>query len=333
MLPLFYKQDIDNRKHQINTLKIFNDNVKEITEDSEYEIPFACGENNLILKISLANDFPKEKPILSITPSIIHPWLNENGIITSAPGLLNFTIHSDLGRVVQAIIREFQRNPPRLAASKNVISQSIPVLEKENRTSPGFSTNYNFSPPSIGPSVPTKKNLMSHPYQNSIITDLNKLSLEELRFIDENEDRQMEYINEFPYIKDNHRVLDELILEVEELADENLKKEHHLQELKETVDFKIEEVAKLAFENERLYTIYQNFSENYSPRNIQEKLAVAAKKADEDSEKIAESFLQGNLDVDKFLNLFIKTKALCQLRKTKEEKLCHQLDRLEKAGF
>lgn len=53
------------------------------------------------------------RPILKISPSINHLWVNASGDeIINAPGLLNFTRHSDLGRVVQAVIRELQRRPP-----------------------------------------------------------------------------------------------------------------------------------------------------------------------------------------------------------------------------
>lgn len=40
---------------------------------------------------------------------------------------LQFTIHSDLGRVVQAIIREFQRTPPPLASNSTVVSPSVSI--------------------------------------------------------------------------------------------------------------------------------------------------------------------------------------------------------------
>lgn len=39
--------------------------------------------------VILCPKFPLEKPVLKIFPSVQHPWINENGEITSAPGLLN----------------------------------------------------------------------------------------------------------------------------------------------------------------------------------------------------------------------------------------------------
>lgn len=60
---------------------------------------------------------------------------------------------------------------------------------------------------------------------------------------------------------------------------------------------------------------------------------MAAVAAEKDSEKIADSFLNGDIDVDKFLSRYLKTRTLCQTRKTKEERFSQQLNNLEKAGF
>ncbi|KAJ4440263.1 hypothetical protein ANN_08402 [Periplaneta americana] len=103
-----------NRKRQIDTLKVFNDNVTEI-QDVEYRVEFNVGGYGMAILVSLSPEFPLEKPVLKVTPQTDHPWVNEQSEIISAPGLLNFTVHSDLGRVVQTIIREFERRPPPLA--------------------------------------------------------------------------------------------------------------------------------------------------------------------------------------------------------------------------
>ncbi|XP_018568891.1 vacuolar protein sorting-associated protein 37A [Anoplophora glabripennis] len=330
MLPRLFKTEADLRKHQINTLKIFNDNVVEITEGEEYEISFNSGVNKLCLKITLSKEFPKEKPILKIVPEVVHHWVGSDGQIKSAPGLLNFTVHSDLGRVVQAIIREFQRTPPPLVSnhSSNIVS---PTLDSEKRTSPinfhsSFSTIKSFSPP---PHMPQP----SFVHQTVPFPELANMSLEELQLLNENIDMQDDFVNELPQIKEQNKHLDDVIVQVEELAEANLSKQNKLNELKSNIDSKIEHVTKLAFENGRLHAIYQNFSDKFSPRNIKEQLRLGAEKADLDCEKIADRFLNGEIDVDRFVNDFIKTKALCQTRKTKEEKLSYQLDKLDRAGF
>lgn len=53
-----------------------------------------------------------------------------------------------------------------------------------------------------------------------------------------------------------------------QIIDLNLSKEKQLEELQKDIDFRIQEVTKLAFENERLNITYQNLSDKYSPENI-----------------------------------------------------------------
>lgn len=65
-------------------------------------------------------------PKLTLEPCLVHPWVDGNGEIKS-PGLVNFTVNSDLGRVCQAIIREFEKKPPQL-----VSVPSVPVLAQSN---------------------------------------------------------------------------------------------------------------------------------------------------------------------------------------------------------
>lgn len=119
--------------------------------------------------------------------------------------------------------------------------------------------------------------------------ELANLSLEELQLLNTNIDVQDEFVNDLPQIKEQNKQLDDLILQVEELAGDffnffrvnnsfvylciffseaNVSKQDKLEELRNNIDSRIEFVTKLAFENERLHGIYQNFSDKFSPRNI-----------------------------------------------------------------
>lgn len=63
--------------------------VIEVKTGSEYCIAFGSGRNELTLQILLSSDFPNEKPVLKIIPVVAHQWVNTEGEITAAPGLLN----------------------------------------------------------------------------------------------------------------------------------------------------------------------------------------------------------------------------------------------------
>lgn len=116
--------------------------------------------------------------------------------------------------MVQAIIREFERNPPPLLCEKSSnASPTVPIL---GRISPNYSLNYmgkqNFSPPSTSGSA----------YNQSIVfPELNSLTIEELKFINENEDRQDDFIDNLPQVKERNKLLNEIVGQIENLAGMN----------------------------------------------------------------------------------------------------------------
>ncbi|CAH1994977.1 unnamed protein product [Acanthoscelides obtectus] len=350
MLPRLYKTDAEIRKYQINTLMVFNDNVREIYEGEEYEIGFTSGGNSFSLKVHLSRDFPNDKPKLKVYPVVHHHWVDSDGVIQSAPGLLSFNVHSsDLGRVVQAIIREFQRDPPPLASSISFTTTSTSINNGEVHqsspltyplfTSPNpvfTSAHSRVSIPSYDPSFTY---LAQHAQQSSYtqktyaFPELSHMCIEELKFLNENVDRQNEFIDELPLIREQNKAMDNLAVQIEEMAASNLSKKGVLEQLRKDVDQKVDEVTELVLENEQLLASYQSLSDKYAPRNIQEELRKAARKMEGESEKVAENFLNGSIDVDNFVSNFIRTRMISQARKTKEEKLGQQLDQLERAGF
>ncbi|XP_024875346.1 vacuolar protein sorting-associated protein 37A-like, partial [Temnothorax curvispinosus] len=93
MISRIFRGEIENvavkRKRQIDTLKIFNDNVIELRENVDYQVEFQAGDRRMAIMVSLSPNFPLEKPVLRVSPPISHPWCNEHSEITSAPGLLN----------------------------------------------------------------------------------------------------------------------------------------------------------------------------------------------------------------------------------------------------
>lgn len=115
--------------------------------------------------------------------------------------------------------------------------------------------------------------------------------------------------------------------------EDNLSREERLNQLREDIEARIEEATKLALENEKMIGVYQSLSDKYSPKNIKEQLRVAVEDAEVESEQIAKDFLDGSLQLNDFVTMYLEKRTLCHNRKTKEEKLAEQLHNLEKAGF
>lgn len=80
------KGDQQLRKRQIDTLKIFNDNVLTIKEDESYAIDFKAGEIDAKIIIIIGQEF---HPVLVIEPHLDHAWLDSSGSVTKSPGILN----------------------------------------------------------------------------------------------------------------------------------------------------------------------------------------------------------------------------------------------------
>lgn len=399
------------RKRQIDTLKIFNDNVVELREDVDYQVEFHAGERRMAIVVSLSPNFPLEKPVLRVSPPVSHPWCNEHSEITCAPGLLNFSVHSDLGRVVQAIIREFSKNPPQLLedispgstkSHRNLQgrnSPSYPLQQYPEVPSTSFNSyyntqfphlsstsastsiyNYNYtnsgqtyvsnsksfgSTPHHSTYIPSSRNnatstqytsnqhgtayLNSH-YANTnyqplpsqtqsktpqsiIFPELNSLTNEELKRLSEDDDRLDDFLEKHSQIKDINATIEDAMDWVEKTAEANIAKEPELRQLQTDVAEKVKKVAILKARYDHLIQRYNKLSEVFTPDHIKECLRKAADESHEESEKIAEDFLNRKIDVERFLSTYIECRKLGQARRTKEEKLAHQLNELKRAGY
>lgn len=315
MLPRQYNNtiyDLDFRKRQIDTLKVFNDNVHEITQNEEYTIKFESGDRTSYINVQLGNNFPSEKPKIMVSPPVSHPWVNSNGSdVENAPGLLNYSKHSDLGRVVQAIIRQFEKFPPPLLSTNKV------------------------SPNSSNVNIKTGSPLNKFTIQSTNdydLPDLSALSLEELKKLDTDPEFFDDFIEEMSVVQHLNDELDSMINQVENISKKNESKELHLNELKLKLNDDFTALKKLGEKCDQLNLKYVKKSEEFAPQHIRELLQIAASNLDTDCEKHIEQFLSGKIDVQTFLNCYTCSKKLSAKRKAKEERLNHQLSALERAG-
>ncbi|XP_049883897.1 vacuolar protein sorting-associated protein 37A [Pectinophora gossypiella] len=298
MLPRSYYSEQDIKKRQIDTLKIFNEHVTELQPEAEYRVDFAADGKNMNLNIILSPEFPNEKPAIFVNPPIHHPWVGENSNqVIGAPGLLNYTQHSDLGRVVQAIIREFQK--------------SLPNLQTDEKC--------NDSP-------------QSHVSAQSLMfPDLNELTIDELQEIADNPDLQDKLLQNNPALVELELETEELMGSIEQIAQDNLAKQRTLDKLKSEVIDRISTIVQMKINYEELNRKHQRLADMYDPHRIRECVRGAALRADEDAEMIAEQFLHGNLPVEVFISKFAEKRALGQARRAREERLAHQLAQLDRA--
>ncbi|XP_065349500.1 vacuolar protein sorting-associated protein 37A [Cloeon dipterum] len=304
----------DKRSKQINTLKVFNENVYEKVPGEEYQVEPLAGD--FIIFIKLPANFPDSKPSIIVVPAISHPWVDEKtGEVSNAPGVRNFSEHSDLGRVVHAIVRELTKR-----------QQQIGTPVKQIATSPPSAPN------TFGQIGQPNLNLADNE-QSMLRSALSSLSVAQLQSLTESEDQCDEFLEQLPPIKILEDEIDRIIAENEQISKETLEREGRLQELKEKVQEKVARVQSLSNHYEELSISYQELSNKFMPSAIKESLHSAAHECDQRSDKIAEQFLEGEMDIDAFLSDYIDARKMGHSRRVKEEKLSKQLHDLEKASY
>lgn len=310
MIPRQFNYDPDFRKRQIDTLKIFNDNVQVIKENEEYSTTFTSGGRQISITVLLGPNFPNERPRIVATPPVQHHWCNANGEIDKAPGLLNYTPHSDLGRIVQAITREFEKFPPPFISENPQSSPERDASNVENTKSPTISSASECN-----------------------IPELSKLSLDELKKLDSDPEFFDDFIEELSVVQTLNNELDTMISEVERISKENESKECHLSDMKTKLKNDFHTLKSLGEKYEKLNSQYMKKSQEFAPQHIRELLQIAVSNSDSDCEKHVESFLSGKIDVQTFLNQYTESKKISAMRKAKEERLAHQLNALERAAL
>uniref|UniRef100_A0A182VK27 VPS37 C-terminal domain-containing protein n=1 Tax=Anopheles merus TaxID=30066 RepID=A0A182VK27_ANOME len=318
------------RKRQIDTLKIFNHNVQEVKENEEYLVNFDCGGREIAINILLGSGFPNEKPKLIVSPILRHPWVNgTTGEIENAPGILNYTIHSDLGRIVQAVGREFEKHPPQFV-NESTPQHHAPPPPASAAANQHHQQCRNGNVPDYG--VDNRNALLSPSHEPDPF-GLRNLTTDELSRLNADEDYLEEFIAKLPFLQHQNDEMDQLLAGIESLAVDNLARKQTVEERKAKLESLALEFKELGQQWESMNQRYQRKAEDFSPQHIKELLQIAVSTADNKSDDEAQRFLAGQSDVGTFLQNFIESRKLYTMRKAKEERLVQQLTALERAAF
>ncbi|XP_077462464.1 vacuolar protein sorting-associated protein 37A isoform X2 [Stigmatopora argus] len=152
-------------------------------------------------------------------------------------------------------------------------------------------------------------------------SELSELNLTQLSDMSEKEDDLLRFFVTLPQLKIVSSDKEELVTNIVEMAKRNLMMEPRLEGKRQDVIFKFEQLTQLKSVFETKIQRQHDLSESRRVSTLQTRLKVAAHQAEEDSEGIAETFLEGLIDIDEFLICFIEKRMLCHSRRAKEEKL------------
>ncbi|XP_072481753.1 vacuolar protein sorting-associated protein 37A isoform X2 [Notamacropus eugenii] len=255
------------KQRLIESLRAAHASLAEIQKDVEYRLPFTVNNLTVSINIFLPPQFPQEKPVISVYPPIRHHLMDKHGVYVACPLVNNFTMHSDLGKIIQSLLDEFWKNPPVLAPSS-----AFPYLSQ--------------------------------------LTEMN-----------EQEDAFLARFSALPQLKQVITDKESLVRSIEELARKNLLLEPGLEAKRQTVLSKYELLTQMKSGFEKKMQRQHELSESCSASALQARLKVAAHEAEEESDTLAEDFLEGKMEIDDFLSSFMEKRTICHCRRAKEEKL------------
>ncbi|KAK1174812.1 vacuolar protein sorting-associated protein 37A [Acipenser oxyrinchus oxyrinchus] len=359
----------EQRQRQIESLKTAHSNLAEIQKDVEYRIPFTINNTTISINILLPPQFPQEKPSVSVYPHIRHHLVDShNGTMVTSPLITNFTMHSDLGKIIQSIMDEFWNNPPVLAsgssgfafmynkpsgippyppqgfhfpafpqqeASRPVAPAPMQIPGTDSMPAPplGFNITRPVAPayglitdlPLPVPTADSLAGLNGYTYKMPEIPEtfqeLSELSTSQLKDMSDQEDVLLEHFVCLPQLKQVTSDKDELVKNIIEMSKNNLQLEPQLEGKRQEVLYKYEQITEMKSAFETKMQRQHELSESCSLSALQARLKVAAHQAEEESEDIAEDFLEGKIEIDDFLTNFMEKRTLCHCRRSKEEKL------------
>ena len=311
------------RRKQINTLLVFNENVKEICQDVEYRIFFKADSSRFAVVIYLPKEFPSQRPDIKIFRAtqiedkedidpkvrLKHPWLDsDNNSVTGAPGLNAFGAHSDLGRVVQAIRREFEKNAPRnLDLASNESNGAIALKNaSHNKQNTVMTSTYNHSQA-----------------QQQCFSEINELTKEDLKEIldDPVAFRQFYQSLDNSVLTEMDKKQDELKKSIHDLISSNRGISLELKEKQNSLQIKSAELLGLKEVCNSSEATLKKSVRNLTKASICDNLNLASHNDELESDQCADQFLRGETQLDDFLNSYIELRKRHHVRKSKSEKL------------
>ncbi|KAK3100579.1 hypothetical protein FSP39_022103 [Pinctada imbricata] len=337
-----------HRAKQIDSLKKAKLNPLESIPNTEYRIPFKCGQSSFQLVVTLPPLFPQDPPMIVLNPPAMHPWLDGLSKVVGCPALNAFSMHSSLANVVQSILDEFKRNPPQLGSQNFGAPGGMPYpgptpgLSMPPPPVSGYTPPYISAPQYNSPSLPPSQILSSSssstdiqppgrrtptnndytvPDVNVAFPELSSKSLTQLNEMLNEEEKILEMIQKLPEVCRLQEVREEISNECIQLARDNLSKKPAILQMKQQVSDRQSLLRSAQQEFESDQRKLMSMSDQFHPTNIQTNLKVALMEAEEESENIVEELLSKKVDIDEFTQRFIKTRTLCHSRRAKDEKL------------
>ena len=322
------------RRKQINTLRIFNENVIETRQDVEFQMSFdVTGPLTLVMLILLQRDFPAgARPTIRVIPkdgpnaALQHPWINEANEVVGSPGLNSFrSSMTDLGRVVQAIKREFEKNPPVVLADSATASSRLThrAATKQKSLSPPESSIKSMLPPTeltltASRSIPEIEELSQEQLEElkkdpvAFGVFYRKLEVATMTTLDGHAGHLKKEIQSLLDSSNDCNSGRSLTEELEDKKQLFLERKQEFHSICQTSRDKVE-LLKSTMETLDTFKLCDN-------------LSIASQTDELESDKCAEAFLAGDMPLDDFLADYVNIRTRHHIRKSKVERFATVTD-------
>ncbi|KAL2714332.1 vacuolar protein sorting-associated protein 37B [Vespula squamosa] len=150
---------------------------------------------------------------------------------------------------------------------------------------------------------------------------LTLLSNEELKDILNDDSKFEDIVKDIKQFKELETEKEVLMASNRSLAEFNLSKQPELEEGKQILKELSDKGHRLCFSVKEKLNEMKDRSGTMTVDTALDLLQAAAAEIEEESEKVAEKFLAGNIEVDEFLEQFLSRRKLMHLRKVKVDKI------------
>lgn len=311
-------------------------------DDSTYDTVFQTTKGDtLIVRVHLPQSGTKAKaPAMTMAGvKAKHPWLDSRMRVTGYSAIASDDAWRNsrllLGQAVHEVVKHLQLEPPQVLEITDSGLESIQSNRRQNGSSTTSSAtattnrssakyNRSNSSRSTDHSPPPEYSSVLHLDMPTIpqkIPELDNLSREELDKLLEDELEFTTFVNKFPIFKKIQSTANDILDQNVKKAEANLE---HMEKVK--VGHKKCNQLKCDLESklEHFKSLEQKQDALCAPpdtRDILRQLARGKKEAFQESEQMAEEWVDDGGDVDKFMREFVAKRTVHHLRAAKMELL------------
>ncbi|KAJ8675409.1 hypothetical protein QAD02_011195 [Eretmocerus hayati] len=159
------------------------------------------------------------------------------------------------------------------------------------------------------------------PDVQSALAPISNLSTDELKELLNNDEKFEEIMKDNQQLLDLESEKEEIMVRNRSLAEFNLSKEPELEEAKNLIQSLSDEGSQLCSSVQAKLEQITNKAGTMTVDTALDLLQAAAAEIEEESEKVAEKFLGGDMEVDEFLDQFLTRRKIMHMRKVKVDKM------------